>query len=58
MVRISSSICAAEALREVLGQRLDETAQKAFRRALSQKGQSSYQGDYYTVATGDAPRWS
>jgi hypothetical protein len=43
---------AADALREVLGNRLDETAFKAFRRALSRKDQISYQGDYYTV--GDA----
>ncbi|HUF51305.1 MAG TPA: hypothetical protein VMN60_10750 [Longimicrobiales bacterium] len=42
-------IRAADALREVLGNRLDEGALKAFRRALSQKDQISYQGDYYTV---------
>ena len=40
---------AADALREALGNRLDETALRAFRRALSQKDQISYQGDYYTV---------
>jgi hypothetical protein len=40
---------AADALREVLGNRLDERAFKAFRRALSEKDQISYQGDYYTV---------
>jgi hypothetical protein len=42
-------IRAADALREVLGNRLDESALKAFRRALSQKDQISYQGDYYTA---------
>jgi hypothetical protein len=40
---------AADALREALGHRIDETAFKSFRRVLSQKDQISYQGDYYTV---------